>query len=237
MSHLSAELNWQRLIGSLKIFREGLKGKDSKPMAAWLRTMAAVGKMNDWFGENYQRFETHGKLMKIIDAMERENKPENQAVREANEALFDYSEVSPSVKSIRRRPIGSAFITFQVKVLPQLLKTARKNPARFAPWVAMSFALPAWAASQFDWTEDDFDEFMKVIPDWLQEKPHTQIVPMKDSEGRFVAADATYFLPWGMYTEAASEIGQGEPIEAAKTLGVSLSWPGYQYPNVTCSKP
>ena len=205
-----------------KDWQRRIKGKDSKPMAAWLRAVGAVGKMNDWFGENYQRFETHGKLMKIIDAMERENKPENQAVREANESLFDYSEVSPEVKTIRRVPVGSAFITFQVKVLPQLLKTAKKNPARFAPWVALSFALPAWAASQFDWTEDDFDEFMKVIPDWLQEKPHTQILPMKDSKGRFVATDATYFLPWGMYTEAASEMGEGKPGEALKSLGANV---------------
>jgi len=208
-----------------KHLQRTLDKNSSAPMQAMLSVFAAVGKMNDWFGDNYQRFETHGKLMKIIDAMERENKPENQAVRESNEALFDYSEVSPSVKYIRKNPFGSAFITFQTKVLPRLIKTARHNPGRFAPWVAMSLAIPAWTASEFDWTDDDLEEFMKILPDWLQEKTHTFVLPMKDSKGRFVAMDASYFMPWGMYTEAGEEAVKGEGLEAAKTLGVGLTSP------------
>jgi hypothetical protein len=118
---------------------------------------------------------------------------------------------------------GKPFIThnsFYVKALPQLIKVATTHPGRFLPYVLTFKALGMLVAAQNDVDDDDLDKLKKALPEWLQEKGHAYILPVKDAFGRWQAIDLGYFVPWTMYTELLGEAGRGDIGGAMRSLGV-----------------
>ncbi len=186
----------------------------------WARVKALGAHLYERTSDLYQLSETLFKTAKIIDAMERQGMTEADAAMEAQRALFDYSLVSPSVRYLRNAPLGMPFVTFQTKVLPALARTARHHPLRFAPYVAIPYILTAWLAGQEDVDDDDVKALQQVLPKWLREKGHAWFLPMRDGQGRLVAMDFGYFLPWTGWEEIARKAITGHPIEALQALGM-----------------
>lgn len=62
--------------------------------------------------------------------MEREGKSAEQAALDAQQAIFDYSLIPPSVRYLRNAPVGMPFVTFPYKVAPRLIELVVKNPWR-----------------------------------------------------------------------------------------------------------
>jgi len=179
-----------------------------------------AGSVTDAVGDAYQFSEALFKVVKVIDAMEREGLSASDAAAAANDTLFDYSHVPASVRYLRNAPVGIPFITFYYKVLPNILKTAIRHPQRFLPYVAIPWMMAQALASHMDVDDDDLDKLKKALPEWLQQRGHTMILPTKDEHGRWVAFDYGYMVPWGMYWDAAKDIGRGEPGELIKTMGL-----------------
>jgi hypothetical protein len=175
-------------------------------------------------GDTYALMEAVGKIAKLRDAMGREGKSEADAMIEAHEALFDYSLVPRSIQYLRNAPIGSAFITFTYKVLPQLAKTAVKHPMRFAPYVAVPYILQEIVKSSFDVDDDDVEKLRKAFPNWIEERGHMLLMPFKDEDGRWQVVNLGYILPWGAFTNAYKTAKAGKPLEALRDIGL-LSGP------------
>lgn len=178
------------------------------------------GMLLDRASHYYQMTEALGKTMKIMDEIERNGTDEAAAALAAQEALFDYSLVSKNVRYLRNAPLGMPFLTFAVKVLPQLATVARHHPERFVPWVALAYGLPALVASAFDVDDDDLEKLKKAMPEWLQDRGHAYLMPWKDDSGRWQVLDLGYFFPWTTWTEPVRALSTGEPGKAVQALGM-----------------
>jgi len=192
-------------------------------------------KLAGFSGDLYQNIELLGKVMAIMHKLETQSQREELqdmlansdtpelsiediAIQEANRILFDYSEVHPFVRGARSSFLGAPFITFQVKVLPELLKVAIKHPYRFLPYVMMLGGMQAVFGS-IPWADDDWDKLEKLLPEWT--KDNTMVfLPWKDSNGNIQAVDLSYFFPWTFYTQTFSHLRQGEFSRALVEGGI-----------------
>ena len=198
-------------------------------------------KISDAGSNMYQNIELLGKVMAIMDKLDNpgqrseleeilaeSNTPgltiEDIAVQESNRILFDYSEVHPSVRGIRSTFLGAPFITFQVKVLPQLLKTAVKHPQRFIPYFLMISSMQALFGS-IPFVDDDWDKLQRLLPEWARDNTNV-FLPWKDSNDNWQAVDLSYFFPWTWYTHMGKDLMRGDYSKALLEGGIV--GPGWQ---------
>jgi len=213
----------------------------------------AARKIGKTGAEIYQMLEVMGKTAVIQYNLEHKthileeirNLPENlgpdgkpaitleyAAVLEANRVLFDYSEVSPIVRGLRSSFFGAPFITFQVKVLPELIKVAAKYPWRFWPYVALFAGAQALFGSN-PLEDDEWDKVIRLAPEWIRERGSGFIMPYRDEHGRLQVADLSYFFPWSGITQTVGGLVKGEWGQAAREAG--LVAPGWQLANALLS--
>lgn len=209
---------------SAKIERAFLAYQKQQGGTSTVRNMARfkdmIAHVVDIASDGYQFIESVGKVAVIIDAMERQGLSERDAVILAEDAQFDYSNVSPAVRYLRNSPIGMPFITFSSKVAPQLIKTAATRPWAFGPYLALAFGLPMLTQYMLDIDDDDLERLKKTLPKWAQETGSVYLLPFKDSAGRWHYWNAGYVLPWGQFQDAAHKAYAGKPLEAAKGMGM-----------------
>ena len=196
-------------------FLQSVDAKDLG-MIGWL-------KLNTWTklaqkaSKLYQGIEVVGKTAIAIDVMDREGGTADDAFMRAQEYLFDYSDVPQTVRAIRQSPVGIPFLTFQYKVLPVLAKTALRNPMKFAPYVALSYALPSLFMSAFDIDDEEYEAVKKAMPDYLRGNPGLIPVPARDSKGRLQFLDTSYLYPWGSFTGLlANSVSGGKQLFGEK---------------------
>jgi hypothetical protein len=185
----------------------------------WQQLHAMGAKVMNWTGDLYQFTETLFKTAKVIDAMEKGASDED-AFLQAQDALFDYSNVSPSLRYLRNAPLGIPFVTWQSKMLPFLVDTALHHPLRLAPYLAIPYLLTAWLAASQDVEPDDVDALKLALPKWLRDRGNAWLLPFKDEKGRWQAMDFGYFLPWSFVTDVAKKAAAGKPGEALMTAGL-----------------
>ncbi len=176
-------------------------------------------KIYNFTGDLYQFSETMFKTASIIDSMAKGKSAEDAALQAQN-ALYDYSLVSPSVRYLRNAPLGAPFITFMSKSLPMLVDTALHHPIRFAPYVALPYIMAGLLADQWDLTDEDVKSLQTNLPKWLREKGHAYILPTKDDAGRWQAVDLGYFFPWTTFSDIGTKLAQGKLGEAITTAGI-----------------
>ena len=200
-------------------------------------------KISEFGGDLYQNIEILGKVAVIMDKLSNDTQIaelnqilskektdllsiEDIAVQEANRILFDYSEVNPTVRGLRSSFLGAPFITFQVKVLPELVKVLN-DPSkyhRFLPYMMLIGSAQALFGS-LPFMEDDWDKMEELLPEFT--KDNTMLfLPWKDSEGRWQAVDISYFFPWSWYQQMGTKLGQGDVAKAMIEGGVI--GPGWQ---------
>jgi len=230
------------------------RGAEKEGIFSILHKFSVAGKKIGKTGAQiYQMLEVMGKTALIQYYLEHktdvlrevQNLPENigpdgktsisleyAAVIEANRVLFDYSEVSPIVRGLRSSFFGAPFITFQVKVLPELLKVAARHPLRFWPYVAFYASAQALFGSN-PFTDDEWDQVIRLAPEWIRERGSGFIMPMRDEHGRIQVADLSYFFPWSGITQTVGGLVRGEWGQAAREAG--LVAPGWQLANALLS--
>jgi hypothetical protein len=173
----------------------------------------------DKASDGYQLVETIGKVAVITDAMERRGLSEAQAMIEAENAQFDYSNVTPAIRYLRNSPVGMPFVTYMSKVLPQLLKTAVTRPMAFTPYAALAIGLPMLFKQMEDIDDEEWKKLNKTLPAFARENG-VYLLPLRDSAGRWHYLDLNYIMPWGMMNQAWNKTTEGKPGEALKGIGL-----------------
>lgn len=132
-----------------------------------------AGKLINLSGDAYQMWEVIGKTAKLIDCMERQNMPAARAAIEAHVALYDYSDVSSSMKFLRMSPFGAAFLTYTVKTTEQLAKLGAKDvsniiktlkPGESYKELGSNRVLAGWASIAFSRKIAMYAGIFKMIP-------------------------------------------------------------------------
>lgn len=177
------------------------------------------GKIMDKTGDLYQLSETVFKTAKIIDEMKK-GRSESDAALEAQKWLFDYSLVTPGARYLRNAPIGVPFLSFYFKSLPRLAEVATHHPMKYLPYLAAPTALVSLMAHMEDVDDEDVEALTEALPDWLRKRGNAYILPAKDDQGRWVAMDFGYFLPWAAWTELLNHTAKGGFSDAMMASGL-----------------
>ena len=181
--------------------------------AARIMAKAFVNKTSDF----YQGTEVVFKLAAYIHAREQGMSP-SDSVNLANDALFDYTRVNPNIRFIRNSPLGLPFITYLYKVIPKTIETAVKHPFRFAPYIALFYALPAVAMSALGVDDDDYEAMKKSLPEYIRNKGSLYILPYRGEKGEIKYADLGYFFPWATFVDPLIQMGRGDIAGGANDL-------------------
>jgi len=181
--------------------------------AARIMAQAFIGKTS----ELYQTTEVVFKLAAYMQARENGMSP-SEAVNHANDALFDYTRVNPNIRYIRNSPIGLPFITYLYKVVPKTIQTAVENPMRFAPYLALFYAIPAMAMSALGIDDDDYEAMKKSLPEYIRDKGSLYIMPYRGEKGEIKYADLGYFFPWATFVDPLIQMGRGDVMGGGKDL-------------------
>jgi len=160
----------------------------------------AAGKTIGAASDTYQAVEVRFKMAMFIHGREKGLSP-SAAVDAANDALFDYTLVNPNIRFLRNTPLGLPFVTYYYKALPKLVETAYKHPLRFAPYVAMMYAIPQMTMLALDIDDDDYEALRKSLPEYIRNKGSLLILPWKDEKGRWQYMDMAPFFPWAAFSD------------------------------------
>ncbi len=204
-----------------------LKSEDDGWSGMWAKSKIFFNDYVDVFGRTYQKTEIMFKVAKMIDLMENKGKSEAEAARLANEALLDYSNVSQGVRVIRSLPLGSPFITFNLKAGAQMIRNIKNHPIAVAKYIALPYVVSQMLLeNNDDIEEDDIPALKKLMADYMEKNATSMILPWKDEEGRLRVFDMGYFLPWGAHMNMMKNLYQGEFGEASRVPGFFGGWLG-----------
>lgn len=125
------------------------------------------------------------------------------AAAHAQKHLFNYNDLSPALKGLRRSPFGGPFLSFTAKSLPVLAETAVKHPIRFFKWPLMFDAVNEISKKQIGMTDEEYDRMQASLPEWQKNTWLTPkiLLPARGQEGSPRILDMTYNLPWGQIGE------------------------------------
>ena len=203
---------WQRMHKLADILANLEKAKNIGKRAA-----ASVG---SFAGSSYALSEAIFKTAIIIDQMKK-GASEADAVEVANDAVFDYSLVPQGIRYLRNAPIGAPFISWSYFTARKAIQTAIEKPWKYAPWVAIPWALTDLLIQiTRDVDDDDLENLYKALPQWVEERGHAYLLPFKDAYGRWQAVDLGYIFPWTAIKQTLVHFGHGEFASALSSLGL-----------------
>jgi len=182
----------------------------SRPLSTSKPALAAQGVLSFFYnrlGDLYQMMEVIDKLalgMYLEDHGPSTGVPlangkkmtTAQAMREANEWLFDYSDVPETIRRGRRSLLGAPFITWIYKATPKLagMMKSPRGMIRAATWYSLLYM--AMMQQEADLDDEEYDAYYASLPDWLAQREYFSVpLPMKDENGKMVTEDYTMFAP------------------------------------------
>lgn len=126
----------------------------------------------------------------------------DEAARKAEHFLFNYGDIPPAVKQMRRWV--SPFITFTYKAVPLMAETAITKPWKLGAIMGAMYGMERFAADKLGMTPEEAKEQRESLPPWQQRRvppavgPYTQVLmPFKDEWGNNLYLDMAYILPYG----------------------------------------
>jgi hypothetical protein len=183
--------------------------KASKDPSMLIRGMDAVGDFFSGIGGDkltkaYGAVDHFYKGALYIHARRELGHTHQLAMRYAKKWGIDYEDVSPTVRLLRRMPIGAPFITFSSKAIPLAVETALKHPVRFAKYL-----VPIGISNELSKRSWDNDRLsVEQVQDLGNVRsPRYAIVGAKD--GSIFPLDLGYIHPGGEILEAYDLITGG----------------------------
>jgi hypothetical protein len=205
----SAELG--RALDRLKQFNR-THSSATTPFSAFTMARILYGELTGKAGDLYQKSEVIFKFAKFLHEREMDiakgekdqatkNKNISKAVNAANDTLFDYSLVNRNIRYLRNTPLGLPFVTYYYKAFPMFIKTAVEHPLRFAPYVALAYALPAGTMAALNLSQDELDAMRKSLPEYIRNNGSLHFLPYRDKDGNIAYADTGGYFPWSSFTD------------------------------------
>lgn len=154
-----------------------------------------VGRILDKPGQAYQAEEHFFKLA-MYAKKRAEGMPRPEATVYAEKYLFNYNDLSPFLKKLRRSPFGGPFLSFTAKALPVMAETAVKHPFRFFKYYAGLHYMNEVSRNYLGMSDDEYRKMKNNLPEW-QRNGFQVLLPVRDSDGNPVIWDLTYNMPWG----------------------------------------
>lgn len=142
----------------------------------------------------------------------------DEAVYQANQAIFDYGKVTNFVRQFRKYPLGSPFLTFTIKAFPQVIRSFVRRPQKFIKYMLLPMVLHQMFLMTNDLDDDDYEQIQRDMPLKIQELSSVILLPLRDENGRFQYMPMDYFLPWAPWLNAGLHISKN--IETSTTAGM-----------------
>ena len=183
-------------IGKLRDELAGLR--DGKSLRRW------IGKAASLPAEVYQGNEKFFKLAVFAKARAG-GATVDAAARKAEHYLFNYADIPPAVKHMKRWV--SPFFTFTYKALPLLAETAITKPWKVAAVGAAMYGMEAYAKGKLGMSDEEAENQRALLPEWQRRKvlgvgPYSQVLmPFTDKWGNNLYLDTSYILPFGNVAE------------------------------------
>lgn len=220
-----------------------LRKSESGKIHPMVQLKYILAKIHNLTGDAYQLGEQLAKTMVLIYRMEHDKVPAAEAAIDAHSALFDYSDISASLRYLREHPLGGPFLTYFAKITGQTFKnllrdTKAAGQAVMGPgtWDAKAFA--AWRASSYTrklttWTvllsqlptivastmgigDDEYEELRKKLPKYMQARGNLMLMPWRDEDGRFHFLDISRWNPTDPLFSPIKGLANGLGVDAVK---------------------
>lgn len=149
----------------------------------------AVKNAGKKLGDLYQKEEEFAKMAQYI-FQRGQGKNVDEAVTIAEQATFNYAQVTPFIRRVRESMFGMPFITFTYKATPQVAKTLITKPGTISKYGKIKNAIE----NQSDLTELTAERALEAP--WIRDGFYVRL-PWKDEYGRSAYFDMTYILPFG----------------------------------------
>lgn len=140
-------------------------------------------------GDIYQKEEEFAKMAQYIFQRGKGLTPED-AYKVAEQATFNYSQVTPFIRRVRESIWGFPFVTFTYKATSQVAKTLITKPTKISNIGKIKTAIENQADLQ-ELTRERASE-----PEWIRDGFYIKL-PMKDKFGRSAYLDLSYIMPFG----------------------------------------
>ena len=142
-----------------------------------------------FLGDIYQNEESVAKLVAFKE-MVKKGFSDEKALQLAEQATFNYAQVTPFVRKLRTSLFGFPFITFTLKSTPLAVETIVKTPRRVSVFGKIKNSLEDLA----DIKETERERASE--PPWVRDGFYIKL-PIKDKHGRSAYFDLTYIIPFG----------------------------------------
>lgn len=208
LGRMNSEFKTQLTPKERKLVYQNRKLNALRSTASYQTAMNVLGRIYNTFGDIYQGLEIvdklavamyledHGANIAGVPFLNQEEMTASEAMKEANKYLFDYSDVDPAIKKVRKSLVGAPFITWTYKQT-DLLRKMMKDPQamlRAASYYAMVYA--TIAANEAELDDDEYEAYLKALPEYYDKHGMlTFPTPIKDENGRVQIEDMFYAVP------------------------------------------
>ena len=217
----------EEIMGQLAEYKYYYEGKN------WYKFMTFLGGLSKYYGmidvmakyAIYRQLRTTGSLTWLGRESGKYVSPKF-AMMESQKWGMDYSLASVSIKNARKFAIP--FITYQYKVTPLIAESILRRPWVMAKYGAlMGLGAGGWSlareAAQFfmGMDDDEWERVVKSLAHYIKDEKTFMPLPIKDARGKVMFIDGSFFMPWGTWWGAMSDLSDAEYAAVWKKLGVS----------------
>jgi hypothetical protein len=171
----------------------GLNTLAANEMKNLLTPSGRVGELfkagTDKLSSIYQKEEEFAKMAQYIFQRGKGLSPED-AFKIAQDATFNYAQVTPFIRRLRQSAFGFPFITFTYKATPAVAKTLITNPGKISKIGKIARGVESLTPSQ------QREQERAVEPDYIRNGYFVRL-PNADKYGRAGYFDLTYIIPFG----------------------------------------
>lgn len=189
----------------IKTMGKAITKSNKETMIGTTADMIADSKFGSLLGKPGRLYQAEEHFFKMALFVHRRKLGDTPALASAHaqKYLFNYSDLSPFLKKLRRSPLGGPFLSFTVKSIPVIAETAAKHPIRFFKYPAMFSALNEISKVQIGMTDEEYKQMQESLPEWQKNTWLTPkvLLPIRGQEGSPRVLDLTYNLPWGQIGE------------------------------------
>ena len=180
--------------------RDGLEAvRDPKSMKAWTQKAFSLP------AEAYQGQEKFFKMAVYIKAREG-GASIDEAAKKAEKFLFNYADIPPWVKFMKRWV--SPFFTFTYKAVPLFAEMSIRKPWKVGAIMGAMYGLEEASKAALGISDEEAKTQRKLLPEWQRSKappligPYAHVrMPIPDKWGNQLLWDTSFILPYGNVAE------------------------------------